>query len=108
MDEFDPVEMYTEEDDVIINLELDDGTEMECVVLFRFPLLGRQYVALLPTDKLEDEEAEVFLYRFEEDEDGEVILDNIEDDDEFDAVSDRYEEILDQMEFEDAMGEDEE
>ena len=80
------IDTYTEPDDVIITLELDDGSEIECVVLARFPLLERQYVALLPTDKLDDEEAEVFLYRFAEDEDGDVILDNIEDDDEFDAV----------------------
>ena len=95
------IDTYTEPDDVIITLELDDGSEIECVVLARFPLLERQYVALLPTDKLDDEEAEVFLYRFAEDEDGEVILDNIEDDDEFDAVADRYDEILDELEFED-------
>ena len=98
-----PIESYTEPEEVVINLELDDGTEMECVVLARFPLLGRQYVALLPTDKLDDEEAEVFLYRFDEDEDGEVILDNIEDDDEFEAVSDRYTEILDELDYDELV-----
>ena len=94
---------YTEPEDVIINLELDDGTEMECVVLTRFPLLGRQYVALLPTDQLEEDEAEVLLYRFAEGEGDEVILDNIEDDEEFDAVADRYDEILDELEYEDLV-----
>ncbi len=94
-------ETYTEPEDVNIQLELDDGTEMECVVLARFPLLNRQYVALLPVDAIEDEEAEVYLYRFAEDEDGEIQLDNIEDDEEFEAVADRYDEILDELEFED-------
>ena len=94
---------YTEPEDVIINLELDDGTEMECVVLTRFPLLGRQYVALLPTDQLEEDEAEVLLYRFAEGEGDEVILDNIEDDEEFDAVADRYDEILDELDYEDLV-----
>ena len=96
-------DFYTEPEDVIINLELDDGTEMECVVLVRFPLLERQYVALMPTDKLDDDEAEVFLYRFAEDENGEVILDNIEDDDEFDAVADRYDEILDELDYDELV-----
>lgn len=97
------IESYTEPDDVIITLELDDGSEIECVVLARFPLLERQYVALLPTDKLDDDEAEVFLYRFAEDENGEVLLDNIEDDDEFDAVADRYDEILDELDYDDLV-----
>ena len=100
-----PNDSYTEEEDVIINLELEDGEEMECVVLARFPLLGRQYVALLPTDKLDDEEADGFLYRFAEGEDDEVILDRIEDDDEFDAVAEKYDEILDELEFEEMGGE---
>ena len=102
------IESYTEPEDVLITLELDDGTEMECVVLARFPLLERQYVALLPVDKLDDEESEVFLYRFSEDENGEVILDNIEDDDEFDAVADRYDEILDELDFDELVDADEE
>lgn len=96
-------EFYSEPEDVVITLELDDGSEMECVVLARFPLLERQYVALLPMDKLDDDEAEVFLYRFAEDEDGEVILDNIEDDDEFEAVADRYDEILDELDYDDLV-----
>lgn len=101
-------EMYTEPEEVIINLELDDGTEMECVVLSRFPLLGRQYVALLPTAYLDDDEAEVYLYRFAEGEGDEVILDNIEDDEEFEAVADRYDEILDELEYEDLTGDEDE
>ena len=101
-------EMYTEPEEVIINLELDDGTEMECVVLSRFPLLGRQYVALLPTANLDDDEAEVYLYRFAEGEGDEVILDNIEDDEEFETVADRYDEILDELEYEDLTADEEE
>lgn len=96
-------EMYTEQDEVIINLELEDGTEMECVVLSRFPLNDRQYVALLPTDQLDEDDAEVFLYRFAEGEGDEVILDNIEDDDEFEAVADKYDELLDELEYEDLV-----
>ncbi|MDD6212846.1 MAG: DUF1292 domain-containing protein [Clostridiales bacterium] len=101
-------ESYTENEEVIITLELEDGTEMECVVLARFPLLNRQYVALLPASQLDDEEGEVFLYRFSEDENGEVTLDNIVDDEEFEAVADRYDELLDELDYDELVDADEE
>ena len=92
------------EDDPIITLELDDGQEVECSVLSIFPLEGKQYIALLPIsgdeeEEDEDSDSEVYLYRYSEDENGEPILDNIEDDDEFEAVSDRFDEILDEEEY---------
>lgn len=96
-------ESYTEEEEVIINLELEDGTEMECVVLARFPLLNRQYVALLSTEQIDSDEGDVYLYRFNEDSDGEVTLDNIEDDDEFDIVARRYTEILEDSDYDEII-----
>lgn len=98
------METYTEPDDVYVTLELEDGTEMECLVLLRFPLLGRQYAALIPSDSVDDPDAEIFLYRFGEDENGEAVVGNIEDDEEYEAVSDRYDEILDEIEYEEMGG----
>ncbi len=88
------LEIYTEDEEVLIHLELEDGSEMECDVLTRFPLFGRQYAALLPTEAIDRGEGEVFLYRFQEEENGEISLDLIEDDDEFEAAADRYTEIM--------------
>jgi len=41
----------------------------------------------------------VIFYRYFEDEEGNPSLENIDSDDEFDAVSDRFDELLDEEEF---------
>ena len=48
----------------------------------------------------DDEEGEVFIYRYVETEDGEPTLENIEDDDEYEAAADAFDEWLDEQEFE--------
>ena len=87
--------------DLTISLELEDGTEMECDVLVRFPIDGQQYIALAPCD---DENFDnIYLYRFAEDKDGEPVLTNIESDEEYETVADRFDEILDEIEWEQAQ-----
>ncbi len=90
----------------IITMELEDGETLECMVLEIFPVQGRQYIALLPVneDGDVDEDAEIYLYRYEELEDDEVSLESIEDDDEFEIVSDAYDELRDAAEFDDLFG----
>lgn len=100
------METYTEPEDIYVTLDLEDGTELECLVLLRFPLLGRQYAALIPAGSEDDPDAEIYLYRFGEDENGEAVVGNIEDDEEYEAVSDRYDEILDEIEYEEMGGDD--
>lgn len=95
------------ENEVTVTLTLDDDTELECLVLNIFPAGGREYIALLPMDSEEDEEGEVYLYRYEEDEKGNPSLSNIEDDEEFDIVSDAFDELLDAQEYDELVGEDE-
>lgn len=92
-----------------VTLTLDDDSELVCDVIATFPakVNGKEqmYIALLPADATP--ESEIFLYRFLEN--GEDIdLQNIEDDDEFDIVSDAFDELLDEEEFDDLMGDDEE
>lgn len=60
-----------------VTLTLDDGTEMNCVVLCIFPVADKDYIALLPEENMEDEDGEVFLYRFIESENGEPELLNL-------------------------------
>ena len=64
---------------------------------------GRDYIALLPVDEDEqpNEDGEVFIYRYSEDAEGNPSLENIEDDEEYEVVSDRFDELLDEAEFED-------
>lgn len=83
----------------IVYITLEDDTELECVVLGIFDVNDREYIAVMPTDKAEDEEGEVYLYRYNELEDGTPELDNIETDEEFEIVQDAFEELLDEEEF---------
>ena len=84
-----------------MTLDLDDGGKLECIVLNVFPVNNREYIALLPMNDEGhvEEDAQIFLYRFEELGDDEVNLETIEDDDEFELVSDYFEEMLDEQEF---------
>lgn len=84
-----------------MTLDLDDGGKLECIVLNVFPVNNREYIALLPMNDEGhvEEDAQIFLYRFEELGDDEVNLETIEDDDEFELVSDYFDEMLDAQEF---------
>ena len=84
-----------------MTLNLDDGGKLECIVLNVFPVNNREYIALLPMNDEGhvEEDAQIFLYRFEELGDDEVNLETIEDDDEFELVSDYFDEMLDEQEF---------
>lgn len=87
-------------EEVTVTLTLDNGEELECVVLTIYEAGGREYIALLPIeDDEENEEGDVFIYRYTE-VDGEPTLDNIEDDDEYEVAADAFDEWLDAQEFE--------
>lgn len=97
------------EDAMTVTLTLDNDQEIECTVLTIFPVRDQKYIALLPISEMdEDEEGEVYLYRFFEGEGQELSLENIEDDDEYEAVADAFEEFLDAQEFDEMMEEDDE
>ena len=92
-----------DESDMQVTLSLDDGSEVECAILTIFELEEQNYIALLPLDEAgnENEEGEVFIYRYFEDEEGNPSLENIEDDEEYEAVADRFDELLDEAAYED-------
>ena len=80
------------------------GLKLLCDIVAAFPCRDKTYMALIPTDA--DEDADVFLYRYEgdlEDEDSLKLID-IEDDDEFEAASDAFDEYLDELEFNEMIG----
>ena len=85
---FDPQEMF-------VTLDSDDGSQLECQILTIFDVDNQNYIALVPVDN----DDEVIFYRYFEDEEGNPSLENIDHDDEFDAVSDRFDELLDEEEF---------
>ncbi len=87
---------YTED---TISILLDDGKEVECDILAIFEVRSQFYVALLPQTPIEGyEEGEYFLYRYSSDGDN-VELSDIETDEEWEAVEDKFEELLDEEEF---------
>lgn len=89
-----------EDDEMFVTLDLDNGTQIECEILTIFEVNGQDYIALLPlAEDGDDDGEEVFIYRYSEDEDGNPSLDNIEDDEEYEAVADRFDELLDEAEF---------
>lgn len=92
-------------DEDIITLTLDDDTEVPCVVLGIFEANGKEYIALLPTEGEDADNGQVYLYGFSEDEEGNPILANIEDDEEFEIASDAFDEMLDNMEFDEGFEE---
>lgn len=86
-----------------VTLTLDDGTIQECAVLTIFPVDDKEYIALLPLNEDgENEDGEVYLYRFQE-VNGEPTLDNIEDDDEYERVADAFDEMLDNAEYDELV-----
>lgn len=94
--------LNNEDTDILVTLDLDDGSQVECEILTIFTVNEQDYIALIPLDDKGDvnDEGEVYIYRYDEDEEGNAILDNIQDDDEYEAVSDRFDELLDEAEFE--------
>ena len=80
-------------------LTLDDGTDLECVVLTIFEAADKEYIALLPLDGNEAEDGEVYLYRYSEDAEGNPDIQNIESDEEYEIVADAFDEFLDTAEY---------
>lgn len=91
-----------QDETVTVTLTLDNDEVVECEVITIYEVDGKEYIALLPLNADgENEEGEVYLYRYIETEDGEPTLENIEDDDEYEAAADAFDEWLDSVEFED-------
>lgn len=103
-----PVNPDAENDEeMTVTLTLDDGTELECVVLMIFEAGEKEYIALLPLDGREAEDGEVYLYRYVEDINGNPDLENIDSDEEYEIVADAFDELLDSAEYDELVSEDE-
>lgn len=90
-----------ENEELTVTLTLDNDEELECAVLTIYEVDGQEYIALLPLDEEGDnDDGEVFLYRYTEKEEGQPDLANIEDDDEYERAADKFDEWLDSQDFE--------
>ena len=88
-----------------VTLTLEDGSEMTCDVIAIFPCGERDYIELLPEN---DPDGDFLLYRFIDNGDGNYDLDDIGDDDEFDAASEAFDELMDNEDYDEMFGDEEE
>ena len=81
--------------DVMVTLDLDDGTTLDCEILTIFDIEKQSYIVLLPVDEngTPYDYENVVIYRYFEKEDGEPYLDNINDDDEYERVAKKFQEL---------------
>ena len=100
MDNQNNTNLYDDED-ICVTLDMDDGTQVDCEIVTIFDVNDQDYIVLLPLDEdgEENEEGTVYIYRYFEDEDGNPSLENIQDDEEYEAVEERFDELLDEVQF---------
>ncbi|MCL2051742.1 MAG: DUF1292 domain-containing protein [Lachnospiraceae bacterium] len=100
------------DDDILVSLEMDDGTTVICAIISVLPVLEKDYIALLPLpeDGELDEDSEIWFYRclLDEKQEAEPIIEYIESDDEYDQVADAFEEFLESLDFEELRAMEEE
>ena len=95
-------------DGVTVTLTLDDDSTVECAIVGIFDGGDKEYIALLPLDENgQNQNGEVYLYRYSKDTNGQPKLENIESDEEYEIASDAFDELLDSMEYDELVSEDE-
>lgn len=96
-----------EMEEMTVELDLEDGTVVNCAVVTILTVESKDYIALLPVNENEtDEDGEVWFYRYHENPDDpseEPELDYIDDDDEYEKVADAFDEYLDNCEFDELV-----
>ncbi len=98
-----------EKEEMTVDLELDDGTNVTCAVVTILTVADQDYIALLPLDENgSNTDGEVWFYRYSEnpkDPNEEPELGYIEDDEEYESVADAFDEFLDTAEFDELVDE---
>ena len=88
---------FGDEQDVVITLEVEDGTEIKVTPLASFEIeeLGAEYI--IAAELAQDEESmtgEVQILKYEEDEDGEASMATIEDEEEYELAAQACRQII--------------
>ena len=99
-------------EEMTVELSLDNGQDVTCAVITILEVEGQDYIVLLPLDeKGENQDGEVWFYRYAEDENNshaEPLLTYIDDDEEYENVADAFDEYLDNVEFDEIVGSEQE
>lgn len=97
------------EEEMTVTLDLEDGSTVVCSVVTILEVDGQDYIVLLPLDEEgENEDGEVWFYRYSENPDDpneEPELEYIESDDEYELVADAFDEFLDSVEYDEIVEE---
>ncbi len=95
------------DEEMTVDLELEDGAKVTCAIVTIISVQQKDYIVLLPLDENgENEDGEVWFYRYFEDENdvnAEPKLEYIDDDDEYEMVADAFDEYLDNQEFDELV-----
>ena len=98
-----------EDEEMMVELDLDDGSHVVCAVITILECRKKDYIVQLPLDvNGENNDGEVWFYRYYEDENdtnAEPVLEYIEDDEEYEMVAEAFDEYLDNEEFDELMDE---
>ena len=86
-----------EDEDLFVSLDLDDNVTIETRVLTIFDVGKQDYIALLPLneDGSDNDEGNIYLYRYFEDREGNPLIENIQSEDEYELAADRFDELFD-------------
>ena len=99
-----------EDEEMTVDIELETGETVNCAIITILEVDGRDYIVLLPLDEDgENEDGEVWFYRYSENPDDpneEPELEYIEDDDEYENVAEAFDEYLDNCEFDELVEDD--
>lgn len=91
------------DEEMTVTLDLEDGSSVECAIVTILTVNNQDYIVLLPLDENgENEDGEVWFYRYSENENDpneEPVLDYIDDDNEYEVIADAFDEFLDTQEF---------
>ena len=95
------------DEEITVELNLEDGTTVVCAIITILDVEGQDYIVLLPLDENgENEDGEVWFYRYSENPDDpneEPELGFIDSDEEYEAVADAFDEYLDGVEFDEII-----
>ena len=81
---------------MVIPIEMEDGSEVECEVLAIFPVDGKQYIALIDKD---NEDSDIWMQRVVPVGEEEFNIEDIEDDKEFEKVEDAFNQMVEAAEI---------
>lgn len=98
-----------EDEEMTVELELEDGTKVNCAVITILEVEGNDYIVLLPLDENgENEDGEVWFYGYSENPDDpneEPELSYIDSDEVYEKVAEAFDEYLDECEFDEIVEE---